>query len=191
MIADASSTYEEIGEVYGLANNSGRVLGRLELIAGDSRAAEVALRLSCETLERFNDWAGLSTSAADLAQALYAQDRREDAQAWAELAEARARSDDLSAQFSWRAVRAKLEAQAGDVERAADLGFEALRIVERTDALTQHGEVLLDLAEVLSLAGRTAEAEECIERALKLFARKGNVASAARAKALLGEIAVA
>ena len=79
-VAKASSTYKEIGEIYSLANNSGRILGRLELIAGDFRAAELALRESCNTLERFNDWAGLSTSAADLAQALYGQDRVDEAE---------------------------------------------------------------------------------------------------------------
>ena len=191
MIAEASSIYEELGEVYALANNSGRVLGRLELIAGDSRAAELALRPSCETLEQFNDWAGLSSSAADLAQALLGQDRAEDAEAWAEIAQTRARSDDLSAQFSWRAIRAKLEARAGRTEEGTKLGIEALEIVERTDALTQHGEVLLDLAQVLSLANRLDEAADTIEAALDLFARKENVASAARGRALLDAIAVA
>ena len=191
LIAEASSTYQELGEIYALANNSGRVLGRLELIAGDSRAAELALRRSCETLERFNDWAGLSSSAADLAQALYGQDRAEEAQAWTELAQARARSDDVSAQFSWRAVKSKLEARTGNLEEGAKLGFEALQIVERTDALTQHGEVLLDLAQVLSLANRLEEASDSVESAMKLFARKDNVASAGRARTLLSAIAVA
>jgi DNA-binding SARP family transcriptional activator len=190
LLAEAATTYEEIGEVYALANNSGRVLGRLELIAGDFRAAELALRESCEKLEGFDDWAGLSTSAADLAQALYGQNRREDAEAWAELAQARARSDDLSAQFSWRAIGAKLQAEAGNLEQGAKLGFEALQIVERTDALTQHGEVLLDLAEVLSDSSRLGEAGDCVKAALELFARKGNVPSAGKAKALLSELAV-
>jgi len=190
-IAEASSTYQEIGDVYGLANNSGRILGRLELIAGDYAAAELALRESCETLERFHDWAGLSTSSADLAQALYGRDRGEEAKAWAERAETCARTDDLSAEFSWRAIRAKLEAQAGNLEEAAKLGFEALQIVERTDALTQHGEVLLDLAQVLSLANRLEEAADRIESALRLFTRKGNVSSADRARTLLSAIAVA
>jgi DNA-binding SARP family transcriptional activator len=190
-IAEASSTYQEIGEVYALANNSGRILGRVELIAGDYAAADIALRESCETLERFHDWAGLSTSSADLAQALYGRDRGEEAKAWAERAESRARTDDLSAQFSWRAIRAKLEAQAGNLEEGTKLGFEALQIVERTDALTQHGEVLLDLAQVLSLAHRLEEAVDGVESALKLFSRKGNVSSAERARTLLSGIAVA
>jgi tetratricopeptide (TPR) repeat protein len=190
-IAEASSTYEEIGEVYALANNSGRVLGRLELVAGDYRAAELALRTSCETLERFQDWAGLSTSAADLAQALYERNRRDEAGAWATIARDRARRDDVSAQFSWRAIRAKLEAQAGNLDEGARLGFEASEIVEQTDALTQHGDVLLDLAQVLSLANRLEKAADCVESALKLFARKGNVSSASRARSLLSAIPVA
>ena len=190
LLAEAAVTYEEIGESYGLANNSGRIRGRLELTAGDYAAAELALRESCETLERFQDWAGLSTTAADLAQALYGLDRHEDAKAWAELSATHARTDDLSAQFSWRAIVGKLQARAGDAEAGAKLGFEALRIVERTDALTQHGEVLLDLAEALRLASRLEEAADCVESALKLFARKGNDGSAGRARMLLGALAV-
>jgi DNA-binding SARP family transcriptional activator len=190
MIAEAAAIYQEIDEVYGLANNSGRILGRLELVAGDFRAAELALRKSCSTLERFNDWAGLSTTAADLAQALYGQDRFEEAEAWTELAGARARSDDLSAQFSWRSIRAKLEARAGNVEEGTRLGLKALEIVDQTDALMQHGEVLLDLAETLRLAERLEEASGCVDAALRLFAKKEDAASAGKARALLSELAV-
>ena len=185
LISEAATTYQELGDVYALANNSGRVLGRLELMAGDFGAAEIALRESCEALERFHDWAGLSSSAADLAQALHGQGRHEDARAWAELAENRARTDDLSAQFSWRAIAGKLRAEAGDVDGGVSLGSEALRIVERTDAVTQHGEVLLDLAETLILAGRLDEAAEYVDSALALFSRKGNVASIPRAESLV------
>jgi tetratricopeptide (TPR) repeat protein len=190
LLAEAAAIYQEIDEEYGLANNSGRILGHLELIAGDFRAAEPALRESCGTLERFNDWAGLSTTAADLAQALYGQDRFEEAEAWTEVAATRARSDDLSAQFSWRAIRAKLEARAGNMKEGTKLGFEALEIVERTDALMQHGEVLLDLAETLRLAGRLEEASDCVDSALRLFAKKEDTASAGKARALLSELAV-
>ena len=99
-IAEASSTYQEIGEVYALANNSGRILGRLELIAGEYAAADLTLRESCETLERFQDWAGLSTSSADLAQALYGRDRGEEAMAWAERAASLAHEPTISAPSS-------------------------------------------------------------------------------------------
>jgi hypothetical protein len=41
---------------------------------------------------------------------------------------------------------------------------------------------------VLGLAGRGEEAAGALEEAIALYERKGNVVSAARAKALLGEL---
>jgi class 3 adenylate cyclase len=190
-LSEAARTYEEIGEVYALANNSGRILGRIELLAGDYEAAEHSLRECCAALERFHDWSDLSTSAAELAQSLYAQARYEEAESWAQVAEQRAGIDDASAQFSWRAIRAKLLAQNGAPVRGADLAYEALRIVEQTDALTQHGEVLLDLAEVLRPLNRLEGAAECVEDALALFGRKGNLLSARTAERILAELVVA
>lgn len=54
--------------------------------------------------------------------------------------------------------------------------------------LNAHGSALLDLAEVLVLAGRDARAE--VEQAVGLYERKGNVVMAERARARLGESAV-
>ena len=118
----------------------------------------------CEIFERVHDAAGLSTVAAELAEALYAQDRNDEAEGWLELAQNRAASEDVSAQWSWRRTRAKLLARAGALAEAEAIAGEAVRIAERTDALSDHGVVLLDLAEVLHLAGRPAEAAERIER---------------------------
>ena len=47
---------------------------------------------------------------------------------------------------------------------------------------------LLDLAEVLRLAGRPGEAVPPVEQAIDLFDRKGNVVSAERARRLLQEL---
>jgi hypothetical protein len=47
----------------------------------------------------------------------------------------------------------------------------------------------MDLAEVLELAGRRAEATPVVERALELFEQKGNVVSAEKARARLAEAA--
>ena len=44
------------------------------------------------------------------------------------------------------------------------------------------GDALLDLAEVLRLGGRAAEADGAARRALELYERKGNRVSAARAR---------
>ena len=36
LLGEATATYEEIGDTYALANNSGRVLGRVEQLSGDA-----------------------------------------------------------------------------------------------------------------------------------------------------------
>jgi DNA-binding SARP family transcriptional activator len=191
LIGEAEATYEELGEAYALANNSGRLLARLELLAGEGAAAEAASRRCCETFERIRDEAGLSTQAAELADALYVQGRYEDAAGWARLAKEHAVADDKSGQFGWRRVSAKLLAHEGQLEEAQRLANEALTIVSATDDLTGRGMVLVDLAQVLVLAKRPREAAPHVERALALFERKGNVLSMDSARSLLTELAVA
>jgi DNA-binding SARP family transcriptional activator/predicted ATPase len=181
----ANTTFEELGESYSLANAGSRVTARIEFLAGDYSASERALRQCCETFERVGDLAALATAAAQLADALYAQDRLEEADRWARLGEEGAPRDDVSAQFSWRSVRAKLLAQRGELAAAESIAREAVSIAATTDALTEHGHVLLALAEVLRLGGRPAEAARPVEEALILFQRKEDLASAAAARAVL------
>jgi DNA-binding SARP family transcriptional activator len=188
LIAEADMTLRELGEAYALANASGRVLARVELLAGDYPAAEKALRECCATFELIGDSAALATAAAQLADALYGQDALEEADQWATLAEQRAPKDDRSAQFSWRSVRGKLLARSADFDSGEALALEALRAVETTDLLTEHGHVLLDLAEVLRLANRATDGCRRAEQALRLFERKGNIPSARSARALLADL---
>jgi DNA-binding SARP family transcriptional activator len=188
-IGEAEEMFEELGDVYGLAQNSGRVLARIELLAGEATAAEAASRRCCETFERIRDEAGLSTQAAELADALFAQARYEDAEGWVRLAQEHAVADDKSAQFGWRRVRAKLLAREGLLEEAETSAQEALDIVFETDDLTGAGMVLLDLAQVLALSERPSDAASHVERSLALFERKGNALSADRALSLLDELA--
>jgi hypothetical protein len=165
------------------------MLARIELLAGEHRAAEDVLLDCCAEFERAGDGAGLATVAAQLADALYAQDRFEEAGAWAERAEEHTPRDDFAAQYAWRSAQAKLRARAGDLVAGERLALEAVAIVETTDALSEHGRVLLDFAVVLGLANRSADGAERVAEALTLFARKGDVASADAARALLAELA--
>jgi DNA-binding SARP family transcriptional activator/tetratricopeptide (TPR) repeat protein len=190
-LAKADTTLRELGETYSLTNSIGRMRARIEFLAGDYQAAEQVLQECCELFEQARDFAAFATAAAQLADVLYVQERFEDADRWAGLAAAQAPRDDANAQFSWRSVRAKLIARSGDLRPAELLAVEALSIVEKTDALTEHGYVLLDLAEVLSLANRPVEGAHRVEEALSLFERKGNVASADAAHALLAELSPA
>ncbi|MEP6910949.1 MAG: BTAD domain-containing putative transcriptional regulator [Actinomycetota bacterium] len=191
LLADATATYEEIGDTYALANNSGRVLGRIEQLSGDPGSAERVLRECCATFERIHDQAGLSTVAAELADALYLQGRDEEAGGWIDLAQKRAADDDVNAQHTWRRVRAKLLARQGAFSEAKALGFEAARIVGNTDAINDHGAVLLDLAYVLRASDSPNDAAGYVHQAVGLFDRKGNTVSAHAGRSLLSELPVA
>jgi hypothetical protein len=55
-------------------------------------------------------------------------------------------------------------------------------MIMRTDDLNQQGDSLMDLAEVLAMAGRGGEASQVRAEAASLFERKGNLVAAARAR---------
>jgi tetratricopeptide (TPR) repeat protein len=188
---EGEAILRELGESYALANNSGRIRGRIYLLSGEPQRAEQTFRSCCATFEQARDEAALSTVASELALALCEQGRYPDAGQWAGVAREHAPSGDIAAQFSWRNAAARVRGATGGPEAALPLALEALDIVERTDALTDHGDVLVEVAELLRRANRQQEAFERIEAALALFARKENVASARRARAMLAELAVA
>jgi tetratricopeptide (TPR) repeat protein len=180
--------YRELDEIYALADNSGRIRGRMHVLAGDPEAAEQVFLECCETFARFGNEAALSTVASELGQTLYSQARFADGWDWARRAESSAPANDIIAQFSWRSLKGKLLAHDGLIAEAAPLVAEAVAIVQGTDALSLHGDVLVDAAHVLRLGSRPAEAARRIEQALELFDRKANVASARAARSLLAEL---
>jgi hypothetical protein len=65
------------------------------------------------------------------------------------------------------------------------LAREAVAIAEGTDFLTMHGDALVSQAIVAQLAGRRGEAQPLVDRALELYAAKGNVAAATAAVELV------
>jgi DNA-binding SARP family transcriptional activator len=190
-VEEAATIYDEIGEPYARVNNCGRVLGRIEMLYGDTAQAATTFAHCCEAFDRMHDKAGLSTLAAKLADALYSGGRTEEAAAWLEVARKNAGVHDVSAQYTWRRVQAKLDARNGGHEAAQSIALEAARIASRTDALNDHGQVLLDLAEVLALGGQRSESAQHVEQAIELFERKGNLVSARAARALLNGLTVA
>jgi DNA-binding SARP family transcriptional activator len=189
-LTEAETIYGELAQVFARADNSARILGRTHRLAGDPQSAERAFRECCETLERARDNAALATVAAEFGQSLYSEGRYAEASDWARLAEERVLKGDVVAQASWRGLRARLLAQEGLHAEAEALASKALRMAEQTDALTLHGDVLLDVAEVLRLAERHAEAAAHIEHALNLFDAKENAASERIARSMLAELTV-
>jgi tetratricopeptide (TPR) repeat protein len=124
-----------------------------------------------------------------LAHASYALDDDGEAERAARSCELLAAADDVVSQILWRTARAKVRARAGAFEEAEALAREAVAIAERIDFLSTQGDALLDLAEVLRLAGRKAEALIAVDEAAERYERKGNLASLERARRLAKTLA--
>jgi ATP/maltotriose-dependent transcriptional regulator MalT len=117
-----------------------------------------------------------------LAQAVHAQGRYQEADAFCLVSEQTAAPEDFSTQVMWRGVRAKLLGRRGRLDEAAALAREAVRLAEPTDMLTIRADALVDLAEVLNLRGPSAEADAAAGEGLSLYDRKGDRVSAARVR---------
>jgi tetratricopeptide (TPR) repeat protein len=179
LIGEANELLDELGRMAEAVSHHEALV---ELLAGRPAKAEAQLRPAYTKLERMGERALLATTAALLAQAVYAQDRHDEAEGLCRASERIAASEDVVTQALWRAVWAKIRARAGELDEAEALGREAVRLLEPTDLLTDRGNALLDLAEVLRLGGHAAEAEAAARRGLELYERKGNLVSAARAR---------
>jgi class 3 adenylate cyclase len=162
----------------------------VELVAGDPQVAEELLQVGYERLERMGDRAFLASTAAMLAQAIYAQGRYGDAERFCEVSRGIAAADDVATQVMWRGVQAKILARRNRIAEADALARASVRIAEQTDWPTHHGDALIDLAQVLRQSGESGEANVIARRGIELFERKGNLVSAAAARSLLAEAAI-
>jgi ATP/maltotriose-dependent transcriptional regulator MalT len=158
------------------------------MLAGDLAAAEAELRRDYDALERMGETNYISTTAAFLAEVLYRQGDLDGAEEYTKISEELAAQDDVSSQFRWRSVRAKILASRGETADGEKVAREAVAMIQSSDDLNSQGEALIDLAEVLRLAGRNGEAAEMARDALALFEAKGNTVAAALARATVQEL---
>jgi tetratricopeptide (TPR) repeat protein len=171
-----------------LAENLALASVEFELLAGNPAAAVELGTEGCRLLEELGERGWLSTAAAELAQALYALDRLDEAETWARRSRELGASDDAATQMLWRQVEAKVLARRGEAEEAERLVCEALAIVAKTQHLDFRAGSLVDLGTVLELVGKPKDARAALERALDLYERKGNVVMAMRTRARLEEL---
>ena len=146
---------------------------RVEMLAGDTRAAERELRRAYDLLCALGEKYLLSTVAGLLGQTLYALGRYDEVEELGRLAQELATDDDVETQALWRCVHAKLSARQGAHDEAEALARDALEILAPTDAIILKYGALLDLAEVLGIAGRPEEAAIALQEALQLAELKG------------------
>ncbi len=160
-------------------------LGQVELLAGDPAAAERWLRWGAGILERMGERGLRAEMTANLARALAAQGRDDEALEVAAVSGEMAVRDDLYSQVERRGPLALVLARRGRLEEAERLAAEAVELAADTDMLAMRAGALLDLARVLRLAGRAAEARPLAGQALELAERKGHVVAAGQARDLL------
>jgi DNA-binding SARP family transcriptional activator len=162
--------------------------GHIELFARDPSAAERHMRAARDSFIAIGDRWFLATVSVDLPRPVFELGRYEEAASLVDAIDDVPVSADREWQLKRRCMRARLLAREGRTETAEDLAREGVAIAAETDQLWFHADALIDLAEVLRMAGRPEDAAGAAEQALRLFERKGIVPSAARARALVEQL---
>ena len=152
----------------------------IKMLAGEPEAAVEILTESYEQVERMG---GFPLESAWLAQSLYAVGRFEEAERRAQAAVDAV--DDALGRSAGLGALARVRAQQGRFDEAESMAREAASYLARTDYSTDRTWVILDLAEVLRLAGRPKEAVDAMHEALGLFEQREDAVSAARVRELI------
>jgi class 3 adenylate cyclase/tetratricopeptide (TPR) repeat protein len=160
------------------------IRGQIDLLAGDPVGAERTFRAVYDELGVSGDLETVSTCASLLAEALLAQGRIEEAQAFTVVAASNAPHGSVLAEAKWRYIRARTRVRSGGFVEALDLAREAVEMTAQGDDLNLRADALLAQADVLLTGGRQAEAREKAAAAIALYERKGNVVAAAWAQLL-------
>lgn len=163
-------------------------LGNVEREAGDAIAAERAFRRSYEILDEMGQEGYKSTAAAELAHVLCALGRFDEADGYAAIARSVAAEDDLASQVFGRSVQAMVLAVRGEFDEAEPLARGAVQMLEDAENPNGQGGVRMDLAQVLRMAGKPADAEHAAREALEFYERKGNRPSSDATRAFIAEL---
>jgi tetratricopeptide (TPR) repeat protein len=109
--------------------------------------------------------------------------RFKEADGFATMSKEYAPAEGNAAQALWRTAKARVMASRDDHLEAERLAREAVGLAP-AETLNLRADLLADLAEVLLWAKQPAKAEPVIAEAIELYERKGNLVSAARARAV-------
>ena len=169
---------EESGDVMNLGQYLATSATRFELLAGNPAAAVSHAEEGCRLLEKVGERSLLSTCYCELAEALYALGRLDEADTYARKGRELGDIDDLVNQFTSRQIQAKVLARRGGYAEAETLAREAIALVDSTEGLRGQGDARCDLAEVLEHAGRRDEAIATLRDALERYERKDALVAA-------------
>ena len=161
----------------------------LALLDDEPVAAQRELRWGYEEQRRIGEKSHFSTIAAMLARSRWAQGCYDDADRLSRESAEAAGPHDVHSQILWRTTRGMALAGRGEFGAAEAFIRDAVAFAAESDFLAFHGDALMDLAELLRLAGRRQEAASAVEQAIQLYEQKCSILSAARARRRLKQLA--
>jgi class 3 adenylate cyclase/tetratricopeptide (TPR) repeat protein len=181
-MAAGRTLLRDVGHYHWWAGTS-MVAADLELVAGEPQVASDVLLEGYEVLHRHAATGYLATIVGMRTQAAQELGQDDEALRLADEAFELAAKDDFEPQARSRCARAVVLARRGELARADAELDAAEAIAAPTDYLTLRATLAMKRAEVARLAGRVQEAREALEQAVSLSEQKGDLASAAKARA--------
>ncbi len=158
--------------------------GLVELLADDPLAAERHVRKGYDAMVEAGFDRIIPFQGALLAEALRRQDRQAEAARIARES-SEAPSDDALGAILCRTALGYAELYDGHVTAAAELMHEADALADQTDALLFRGDTSLALAHALLAEGDLDGGAAAAQKAVRLYADKGNRVAASRAERFL------
>jgi class 3 adenylate cyclase/tetratricopeptide (TPR) repeat protein len=177
----AVEIYEELGHPISAIGVSTE-LQRIERKSGQLDEAERLLRTAYARLVELGDVGYVSWIAAWLARVLAEQGQFAEATEFARICREELQGDVAFAQIAARLVEATALAADSRMAEAEERALAALALVEETDMIDLHGDVLIALADLDLAGGRTGDAARRAAEAIRLYELKGDVVSAGRAR---------
>jgi hypothetical protein len=180
---DAAATYEEFGLRFRRATQS-FVGAQIELLAGDTAAAERELRASSGAFDEIGAATSATTHRALLAEVVARLGRLDEAEELARQTAAEAPAEDMIAQVLARSSLARVRAREGAAQAAVELATEARRLLADAEFPQLSITALTAAAEAAAAADDAPDAERLLAEARRIAEAKGAVASLAQLAAV-------
>jgi tetratricopeptide (TPR) repeat protein len=185
-VAKARAVHEDLGN-RNLVLGSMVGEGEIQYRAGNLDAAASLLRESYDAWIAIGDRSFASTVAALLGSVLIDLHQEDEAWRFGTIARETSSSDDVISQAPGRAVQARVLSRRGEHDAAEALAREAVELIEKTDYLEPHANVLINQAHVLRESGKTDEALASAREGLALYERKGATHPAEQTQRLIDD----
>jgi ATP/maltotriose-dependent transcriptional regulator MalT len=177
-LREANAILDEFG---GLVSHVPHFEAIVGMLAGRPERAEAVLRSDIGPLASMHGTSTLATTYAMLAQAVYTQDRVDEAAALCRVAAQATARDDVFTQAISLGVMAKCLARGHRCADAEKLARAGVALAEPTDLLSLKADGMLDLVDVLRMCDQTDAASDALREGLALCRLKRNTAAAANA----------